>query len=290
MSTIDRNGSAHGHDGKFEHKQAGEAVGVDLSGPDFSGVDERWRAACEEYATRYAPAPTTVTLNHPSGTDYRDHRHAVPAADLEVGQRLVLGRLVTEVNLTDAGVVEVRCDGRTGGRPDLVCCDDDQMLVHDARVDLTDPDWFEFEAIRITAASFAERYPNGAASQDVYDAVSTEVRRRLTHVMQPTNLSPLHVDDVRASNGRAKVGDDVIFSSPRYGDSAYRVIGKLPVVDITGHDGTQVTWAENGEVEYVIQSIETGHQSTSSLRGHGWRRAPAPDDHGFGAQAITFRR
>lgn len=130
------------------------------------------------------------------------------------------------------------------------------------RVDLTDPDDFEREVARVVA----ETGENEA-----------DLRERLTREYQPRNVSPLDANVTNRANGRAKVGDSVIFEQPMHGSSAYEVLGKMHRRDIIGADENGVQWAETREVEYVLKNLENGTQTVTSLTDRGWRRIPAPE-------------
>lgn len=271
-------------------------------------TDPGVRAACEEYATRYAPPPTSL--------DYEpdwDRTHQVAARDLKVGDRLhptqralpeyetgSEGRVITTVGpAVTWGVVDVYCDGRPArGATHARLNHGDPVTVHDDRVDLSDPDWFEVEATRATREQIAEanreRHPSMPLDVDQENAIRERVRRGLYQTYSSTDLSASLREgggyDPRIASGRAKVGDDVIFEQPMHGSSSYRVLGKYAKVDIAGHDGTSVVWAETGEVEYVVEDIETGRQQHTNLRGPSWLRIPAPGDTGPGTQAQRVDR
>lgn len=258
-------------------------------GTDFSGIaDEEVRADCVEYAGRYAPAP--ATLEHVIDWSQAVHK---PVIDVQRGDRIHGDHVVTAVIEQDDAVfvhVDGQGDGTVNGarwfaRGAEVAC-------HRDRVDLSDPDWFEFEAARATRQAIEQ--DETALDAERRAEIERNVRRRLTRAIQPRNISPLHHDgpnaERRLAHGRAKVGDDVVFSSPMYGDEAYRVVGKRARVDVAGHDGTQVLWAETGEVEYVLQSVRTGASQFTSLGDVGWRRIPAPGDTGPAAQRQRLDR
>lgn len=254
------------------------------------------RAACEEYTTRYALAPTTLDYDPPWTSLSTRPKNA---RSLVIGDRMDTGQVVTSIEAR-TGVVWVYCDANTKGHKADYCFNHgDPVSVHEDRADLSDPDWFEVEATRIVRARIRDE--EAMTNDDSYrmspeqrEEIRTEARRRLTRCVQSTNISPLFHDgpnaDPRTANGRAKIGDQVVYVSPMHGDSAYEVLGKRAQRVILGHDGTSVQWGENGDVEYVLRDIATGHQSTADLRGAGWKRIPAPGDHGPGAEAQRLDR
>lgn len=257
--------------GKYSTKAVGEAdvqLGA-AAGPNFSRITNlEWRGECEEYATRYAPAPDNDFFDLDAAPT-----HPESVLNLKVGDRVAgLGLLTRVDSEPTSGRVHLHVDGLEASYLSMGV--DDEVVVHDDRVDLSDPDWFEIEVDRVVAESGSDEI---------------EVRRRLTKAMQPTNISPFHNDDVRAPNGRAKINDSIISTSPMHGDTAYEVLGKRPVRQIAGHNGDHVVWEESGEVEYVLQEATTGRQSTHDLRGHGWRRIPAPGDVGISARRVAIR-
>lgn len=257
--------------GKYSTKVVGE-TGVQLGGPAAPSCSRvtnlEWRAECEEYAARYAPAPANDFFD-PDMTP----AHPESALNLQVGDRVAGLGLLTRVDLEPtSGRVHLHVDGLDASYLSMGA--DDEVVVYDDRVDLSDPDWFEIEVDRVVVEEGSDEI---------------EVRRRLTKAMQPTNISPLHNDDARAPNGRAKINDSIISTSPMHGDTAYEVVGKRPVRQIAGHDGEHVVWEESGEVEYILQEATTGRQSTHDLRGHGWRRIPAPGDVGLSARRLRIK-
>ncbi|KQP62883.1 hypothetical protein [Nocardioides sp. Leaf285] len=266
-------------------------------------TNPEWREACEQYATRYAAGPDVVGFE----PDW-DRAEQVSARHLQVGQRLhptqralpeyqqaVHGSVITRIDSSRAGVVAIYCDG-TNERPSALLNHGDPVTVHADRVDLSDPDWFEAEAARVLSERItAHAYTGGGVlGDDTIEQMNRHVRYGLYRSFSTTDISPLHPDgpryDKRIANGRAKVGDDVMTDSPMYGSTSYRVLGKKPARVILGADDDGVQWGENGEVEYILEQTTTGHQTTSNLRGHTWKRVPAPGDTGPGAQAQRLDR
>lgn len=206
-------------------------------------------------------------LNAPAAT----HK---AARDLKPGDRIAEG-LITGVS-NRWGEVFVYVDGHPdGSKADAIYNHSDPVPFDET--DLTDPDDFEINVDRI-ARNIAE------PGTEAYDAARSEATRMLTRISQPSNISGLVPDDPRVANGRAKVGDNVIWSSPMHGDNAYEVIGKRKAQSILGHDGESVVWGETGDTEYMLRDIATGKETTSDLRQASWKRVPAPGDHGPAAR------
>lgn len=260
--------------------------------------DTDHRDACTAYLNSTSPSPTSFDY-----TPSEDGWGPVNARDIEIGDRLTVdsriagngpgfyGRIVTHVEKRN-GEVYVWCDADApASKASVILGHGDPVQIHDERPDLSDPDWFEVESRRVfTNLVLDESDHRGTGLDEAeMDEFHEHVRYRLYKTYSGSDISPLHPggNDPRLAQGRAKVGDDVIFEQPMHGSDAYRVIGKRHRVDVLGHDGTKAIMGETGEVEYVIQDLTTGYQSTSNLRGVGWRRVPAPGDDGPGAQAAA---
>jgi hypothetical protein len=262
--------------------------------PPFSQVaNNEHRERSAEYAARYTgttPESFDVEIDWS-----KENQVQKSARDLVPGDRLLGDGVVTSAVMRN-GTVWVHTGGTDPkDKADHWFNHGDPIIVHKARVDLSDPDQFEVEVRREIAEriSYAEDMTNDESyvmPEEERAAMALAIRTRMARATQPGNISPIVNMNVDAVDGRAKVGDNVIFSSPMHGDSSYEVLGKMAAVDIQGHDGTQVVWGETGGVEYILKDLRTGKQTTSDLRQHMWRRIPAPGDMGVSAQVIAQSR
>lgn len=244
------------------------------SRPEHKIIDPDHKDRCLGYAAAYADPPAAL---HPDPllVDYGPTTTRRAGA-LRVGDRLDTGCVVMRLERRD-GAVAVFVDGEDDWA--FRVSEDHPLQVHQGLVDWTDPDWFEVEVHRIVVDGEARNWP-------VHEE---DVREQITRSTQPRNLSPANANMTNRANGRAKVGDNVVFDQPMHGQSAYEVLGKMHRVDIAGHDGTKVVWEQTREVEYVLKDLATGQQTVSSLTGPGWRRIPAPGDHGPAAERAAVR-
>lgn len=67
-----------------------------------------------------------------------------------------------------------------------------------------------------------------------------------------------------------RLGDYVVFDSPATGPSYYTVVGARMERKISGHDGTSVTWAETGKMEWIVQG-DDGQMSVKRFEQRPWK-------------------
>lgn len=296
LTNVDEDGYCNfcGDDSVDEDDEPTPGFKVISPEPPFSQVaNDEHRERSIEYAARYTG---TTPVSFDDEIDWsKENQVRKSARDIAPGDRLLGDGVVTSA-VTRNGTVWIHTGGTDPkDKADHWFNHGDPIIVHKDRVDLSDPDQFEVEVRREIAerVSYAEDMTNDEGyvmPEDERGAMALAIRTRMARATQPGNISPLAILDVEAADGRAKVGDNVTFEQPMTGSRSYEVLGKMAAIDIAGHDGTQVVWEETGGPEYVLKDLGTGQQTTSNLRGHGWRRIPAPGDRGVGAQVIAEAR
>jgi hypothetical protein len=233
--------------------------------------------------------------------------------ELEVGDRIMekgalgVGEVITRIHHHE-DYAQIWTDGSTSPHGDIKPNSHADFIVADSdHVDFSDPDAYENEVARIVDAELDMHLPaylveihrgtGAGATPENYEAIDIsrdrlerDVRARVHRASQPSSISSLAAEtlDPTKANGRAKVGDNVTFTSPMFGDAAYEVVGKARAKVVAGVDADgEIRWAESNEMEYVIKDLSTGKTTTSDLRQAGWRRIPAPGDNGPAARRMV---
>lgn len=228
-------------------------------------LDPTLRSDCVAYARRYAPGPKNPARYEPDWTQ----SHTKPTYELEPGDRMPGGGVITRTEELPGTTVLVHVDGEHSASISLDY--DAAATVHNDAVDLSDPNWFEAEAQRITKARIATARAAGlTVNRKQARDTDAEVRTALIRAYQPDRVSTVFDEHPDACHGRANVGQEITFEQPDGAKRAYKVIGKR-AVEVPSRSGMSSTIAtETHSVDYVLEDVR-GNQSRADVRHVGWR-------------------